>query len=559
MREMTISKRYKITSLIGQGGMADVYLAYDSILKRDVAIKLLRESLADDPVHVERFRREASVVASISHPNIIEIYDFGEDHNQYYIAMEYVPGQTLKDLIIIRNHLSNEEAINIMKQIVSGVACAHEHGVIHRDLKPQNILVTNSGVAKIGDFGIASISALTKVTQGDTIMGSLHYISPEIAKGEQATNQSDIYSLGIMFYEMLTGKVPFNGDSPVNIALKHMREPIPLVQDVNPLVYNSMENIIKKACAKSLDDRYSSVKKMEEDLEHYYENKDEPLIEEDEEMDDPTIIASSQDLYDIKPKPNKFKYIIAILLGLLLIAGGFLVYASGIFKDEDANKIKIPELVGLTESEAIELLEEYDLVLKFEESLSEEFETGYVFKTYPKEHKLVEKGSELVLTVSSGKYLYMEDYVGRNIDEVYNELSTLGFYVNVMNIEDDTKKAGTIVEQSVEPDTKIDPNRKNLSIRLKVVASYKYVMENFYNCDIQTAKALLEQKGLVVEFQELEASNENFELDKVIEQSIDVGTTITTKNTKVVLSYYSKYKEVVEEPAVDEIVEEVNP
>ena len=203
-----IAERYELIDIIGQGGMADVYLANDTILNRTIAIKILRTSLAKDPIYIARFQREASAAAALSHKNIVEIYDVGEDNDQYYIVMEYVPGQTLKELIHKRGALHYVEAVDIMKQVVSATAKAHAIGIIHRDLKPQNIMVTDSGVVKIGDFGIASIQSLSQVTQTDTIMGSLHYLAPEIARGEKATAQSDIYALGIVFYELLRGEVP---------------------------------------------------------------------------------------------------------------------------------------------------------------------------------------------------------------------------------------------------------------------------------------------------------------------------------------------------------------
>ena len=239
-----IAERYELIDIIGQGGMADVYLANDTILNRTIAIKILRTSLAKDPIYIARFQREASAAAALSHKNIVEIYDVGEDNDQYYIVMEYVPGRTLKELIAKRGALHVMEASDIMKQVLSGTARAHQMEIIHRDLKTQNILVTDTGTAKIADFGIASIQSLTQFTQTDVIMGSLHYLAPELARGEKATVQSDIYALGIVFYELLRGQVPFNGESPVNIALKHMQEDLPSLREFNPSIPQSVENII---------------------------------------------------------------------------------------------------------------------------------------------------------------------------------------------------------------------------------------------------------------------------------------------------------------------------
>ncbi len=567
MKEMIISNRYHLRSLIGQGGMADVYLAYDDILKRDVAIKILRESLADDPVHVQRFKREASAVAAISHTNVVEIYDVGEENNKYYIVMEYVSGKTLKDLITIRSGLEMEEAVDIISQVVSGLAAAHSQGVIHRDIKPQNILVTDSGIVKISDFGIASIQSYTKLTQGDTIMGSLHYLAPELAKGEEATYQSDIYAVGIMLYEMLTGKVPFNGDSPVNIALKHIREPIPSVREVNPTIYQSVENIVYKATAKDLSDRYQTAEEMMDDLLHYEENKDEPPLVFEEEDDDATIIASPEDLFfsndtdeeevdeeELKKEKRKKRLKIIIyaamaIASILIII--YLMFASGIF-NESAKTVKVPEVVGLSLEEAIELVEDEGLEYTTKEKPSDDYEEGLISNVYPSEGKEVDEGSTVTLTVSTGIYIVIEDYVGMDYDTVYNELNTLGFTITTITVEDSSLAANTIVEQSIEAGTKIDPNQENKSIRFKVVASYQYVMGNFYNSDVTSAKSTLESNGLSVVLEVLDPPTDPTEIavmqiNKVVDQSIEVGTVITTRGTEVILYYYDSKPEVVEE------------
>ena len=295
-----IAERYELIDIIGQGGMADVYLANDTILNRTIAIKILRTSLAKDPIYIARFQREASAAAALSHKNIVEIYDVGEDNDQYYIVMEYVPGRTLKELIAKRGALHVMEAIDIMKQVLSGTARAHQMGIIHRDLKPQNILVTDTGTAKIADFGIASIQSLTQFTQTDVIMGSLHYLAPELARGEKATVQSDIYALGIVFYELLRGQVPFNGESPVNIALKHMQEDLPSLREFNPSIPQSVENIIIKATAKNLNDRYKSATEMLEDLQTCLSRTDEEklVFDHSDEVNDPTIVVNPRQIFD---------------------------------------------------------------------------------------------------------------------------------------------------------------------------------------------------------------------------------------------------------------------
>ena len=257
--ESRIGNRYIVRKSIGEGGMADVYLAYDAILKREVAIKVLRGELNEDPINLQRFQREASAITNLSHPNIVEVYDVGETNKKNYIVMEYVPGKTLKQLIKQRGAINTTEAINIMKQLVSATAHAHHNDIIHRDIKSQNVLIKDDGTVKLSDFGIASTGdSNQQLTQTDTVMGSVHYLAPELARGKPATVQSDIYSLGIVFFEMLTGDVPFHADTAVQIALKHMHDDIPSVRAFNPNIPQSVENIILRATAKEPEQRYGS-------------------------------------------------------------------------------------------------------------------------------------------------------------------------------------------------------------------------------------------------------------------------------------------------------------
>ena len=235
-----IDNRYKIIKSIGEGGMANVYLAWDTILEREVAVKILRGDLADDEKFVRRFQREANSASSLRHPNIVEVYDVGEDNGRYFIIMEYVNGKTLKSLIKRRGPLNLTEAIDIMLQLASGIACAHDSYIIHRDIKPQNVMILEDGRVKITDFGIAMALNSNELTQTNSVMGSVHYLPPEQASGSGSTIKSDIYSLGILMFELLTGKVPFKGDNAVEIAIKHMKEPIPSVCKINPDIPQSV-------------------------------------------------------------------------------------------------------------------------------------------------------------------------------------------------------------------------------------------------------------------------------------------------------------------------------
>ena len=250
-----INDRYEIVRSIGEGGMANVYLGYDTILDRNVAIKVLRGDLSNDEKFVRRFQREALSASSLSHPNIVEMYDVGEDNGIYYIVMEYIEGQTLKQLLKRRGSLTLSEAIDIMLQITEGMAHAHDSYIIHRDLKPQNIMIQDDGQIKITDFGIAMALNSTQLTQTNSVMGSVHYLPPEQAAGKGSTIKSDIYSMGIIFYELLTGSLPFKGENAVEIALKQMKEPLPDLREDNPSIPMSVENVIIKATAKNPKNR----------------------------------------------------------------------------------------------------------------------------------------------------------------------------------------------------------------------------------------------------------------------------------------------------------------
>ena len=261
-----INERYEVIKSIGEGGMANVYLAQDTILDRKVAVKVLRGDLSNDDKFIRRFEREALSVSKLSHPNIVEVYDVGEENEQHYIVMEYIDGKTLKQLLYKRKTLTTEEVIDIMTQLTDAIAHAHESYIIHRDIKPQNIMILDDGSIKVTDFGIAIAMNATQLTQTNSVMGSVHYIPPEQANGKSATVKSDIYSIGIMMYELLTGSVPFKGDNAVEIAIKHMKEKLPSIRKQNPAIYQSVENIVLKATAKNPRNRYENARDMCNDL-----------------------------------------------------------------------------------------------------------------------------------------------------------------------------------------------------------------------------------------------------------------------------------------------------
>lgn len=564
-----LADRYELKELIGQGGMADVYLAYDDILKREVAVKILRSSLTGDPIYITRFHREARAAAALCHRNIVEIYDVGEEDDLYYIVMEYVRGQTLKELINKRGALHYVEAVDIMKQVVSATALAHSMGIVHRDLKPQNILVTDSGIVKIADFGIASIQSLSQVTQTDTIMGSLHYLAPEIARGEKATPQSDIYALGVVFYELLRGDVPFNGESPVNIALKHMRDEIPSVRAYNPAIPQSVENIIIKATAKNINNRYQCADDMLDDLDTCLERLDEEKLTFDQVNTDPTIIASDSQFFtktapidpettqteieEIKPQDEKKKEpmdkkkkiaigaaIAAVIVCLAIVAGFFLLGGN---KDG-----MMMDLVGKTEKEATALLIDkgYKVSDDVNYELSDKYEKGLVVATDPEAGHAINKGDTVTLTLSKGKYIIMEGYTGVSYDTAYKKLTKLGYKVKKYEKSDDEYKAGIVIGQSISEGEKQDPNEKGKIITLTVSKGVTITVPSLYGQDINAAKSTLESQGFTnVKLSVLpsptdSATINSMSVNTVVKQSVAPYTQVTSKGTEIILYYYDK-------------------
>jgi len=521
-----IAERYELIDLLGQGGMADVYLARDTILNRTIAIKILRTSLAKDPVYIARFQREASAAAALSHKNIVEIYDVGEDNDQYYIVMEYVPGTTLKDLILRRGALHVMEAIDIMKQVLSGTARAHQMGIIHRDLKPQNILVTDSGVAKIADFGIASIQSLSQFTQTDVIMGSLHYLAPELARGEKATAQSDIYALGIVFYELLRGEVPFNGESPVNIALKHMQEDLPSLLEFNPTIPQSVENIIIKATAKNLNDRYKNAIDMLNDLQTCLSRVDEEKLVFVHDEADPTIVVNPRKIFDnddetdeekeeetvttkredTKKKNSKGKSlkkldpkIIAGIVAGAFVVLGLIVYF--LFFTDSSKANVMPDLTGMTQEQAEKLLSDYGVTIDktVYNELSDEYDEGEIISTDPKKGSSIKKGDVVKITVSKGKYIVIKDYVGMTKDEAIKELESeeMNFKVDIKE-EISSEKAGTVIDQSLKKGYKQDPTEKDRTITLTISKGSYIVLDNYVGMTYDDAETKLKALGFTV-------------------------------------------------------------
>ncbi len=469
-----INDRYQIIKSIGEGGMANVYLAFDTILERNVAVKVLRGDLANDEKFVRRFQREALSASSLSHPNIVEVYDVGEDDGNFYIVMEYVEGKNLKQLIKRRTKLSLTEVVDIMKQLTDGISHAHDSFIIHRDIKPQNMLILDNGLVKITDFGIAVALNSTQLTQTNSVMGSVHYLPPEQAAGKGATFKSDIYSLGIMMYELITGKLPFRGENAVEIALKQMKEPIPSIREDNNEIPQAVENIVLKACAKNPKNRYDTAREMYNDLCTCLdeERKNEPkLVYKYPEFDE-TTKAVKEEVKEInevnkeesdvsikkenKKKNNNLTWILGGIVGFICIA--FVVGIILLPKLTKVPDVKVPDVSNMTIVEAENILKEKGFVVNVNviEEYNDTIEEGKIIRTSPDINRSIKKGSEITLYRSLGtEKIKIEDYTGMNIYEIKAKLELLGLSVtveskDVENVEDYSDKEDTIIDQSIK-------------------------------------------------------------------------------------------------------------
>lgn len=485
-----ISGRYKILEMIGGGGMANVYLARDMILDREVAIKMLRLDFANEEEFIKRFQREAQSATSLAHPNIVSIYDVGEEDDIYYIVMEYVDGLTLKQYIQKHSPISIEKTIDIMRQLISAIANAHQNHIVHRDIKPQNILIDHDGTVKITDFGIAMALSATSITQTNSVLGSVHYLSPEQARGGMATRKSDIYSLGIVMFELLTGRLPFSGESAVSIALKHLQSETPSLRRWNKDIPQSVENIVLKATAKDPFQRYDTVEEIEDDLRTALDpgRLDEPRFSIEEDMDatkaipvitddrpysnnENTIVHDNNGADTAGTIPNnkaneglpgkkKKKKWPAIIIGVFFFLALLGVLAVTVLPDMLGPKeVILPDVTGKSQEEAVEILAlEGFLIGDYLDQANEEVPANQVIKTNPPAGATVKEGSEINLYVSTGKKrIKMKDYTEEAYEEAATELNELGF----ANIEKDPRysefEPGTILDQDPPEGSEVIP------------------------------------------------------------------------------------------------------
>lgn len=553
MKGQKISDRYQIIKSIGEGGMANVYLAYDTILDRNVAVKVLRGDLANDEKFVRRFQREALSASSLSNPNIVEVYDVGEDNGEYYIVMEYVEGKHLKALLKKRGKLTVPEVIDITLQITNGLSVAHDSYIIHRDIKPQNILILENGMIKITDFGIAVAMNATQLTQTNSVMGSVHYLPPEQASGKGATLQSDIYSIGILMYELLTGKLPFRGDNAVEIALKHLKEPMPSIRDEIPDIPQSVENIILKATAKNPKNRYSDAREMHEDLKtcldesranelkitfKYPENdyddtkllktvKPEKKKEVSKEKVGEEVVAKKTKTNDSQ---NKMLITLAsVFVGLVVIITTIFVLIPKITLSKQA---AVPDVTNYTVTEAIKALQDAGFVVSDEqrEEANENVEEGRVSRTSPAIGSIRKEGTEVIIYRSLGDVkVTIEDYTGKNASEIKGKLEALKLQViiskkDISSDEAGDYKEGIIIEQSVAAGEKVSEGSSITLYVPKLDNKYPdFVADNY---SVSEVEDFCDEYGVNLTKQEVETTE--YAAGTIFYQSRAAGTTVVS-------------------------------
>lgn len=543
-----LNGRYKIVNVLGEGGMANVYVAYDLILKRSVAVKLLRLDMRDDPTAVRRFQGEAMSLTELTDPHIVMIYDIGEEDGNQYLVMEYVKGMDLKQYIKQEYPFSLTRVLEIMQQILQAVGDAHQHGIIHRDLKPQNILIDQEGNVKITDFGIALAVSSSTLTKTNTVMGSVHYISPEQARGSIVTKQADIYSLGIILFEMLTGHVPYRGENAVSIIMKHYKEAMPSVRQEEPNVPQALENVVFHATAKDLRDRYTTVEQMAEDLRtclspgRANESKWLPSFENDDETkvllppSDSELSDKDQSLADegfgqdqiskkTKKKWSKKKRWLFVLSFLLvLLVGTGLSYAM-IPKDTS-----VPQLKGMTTSEATESLKDANLKLgKVTKKYNNTYYFGQVIRTRPKAKTEIKEGTLVDVEISKGpKKEKFGDYTGQKYSQVKKELKKRGVTVQSEKVFSQKIPKGEIKSQSISAKKKVVMGETAVTFQVSQGAK-SFELRDLLNYTLKSAQDYADEKGLTLNV--TRENSDKYDEGIVMQQEPAAGTVLNQGDT----------------------------
>ncbi|MFA9398604.1 MAG: Stk1 family PASTA domain-containing Ser/Thr kinase [Clostridiaceae bacterium] len=551
-----LGNRYEILEKIGEGGMAYVYKAKCHLLNRFVAVKILKDEYINNQEFLEKFKMEATAAASLSNNNIVNIYDIGTEGNISYIVMEYVEGETLKKRIKRNGRLKIDETLDFAISIARALEAAHNNNIIHRDIKPQNILVTKNGAIKVADFGIAKASSSVTMTNTNQVLGSAHYFSPEQARGSYIDKRTDIYSLGIVLYEMVTGNVPYDADSPVSIALKHIQEKVLEPKFLNENINNNLNNLILKAIEKDPINRYQNIREMLYDLIRIKENP-ETIIntdkkEEDEytkvmspiKIDDDEINKRSKNNEKTKPK-NKTKKIVAIvsisILSLFLIF--FIAYKN--FYTPKTNSVAVPSIVGLPEEQAKKIVEDANLKFVVSSSIESDLDEGLVVKTSPEEGQSVKINSNIKVYLSSGKGEITVPNI-TNINETTARSILENYELKVGTVEydfNDDVLEGNVISQSIEANTTVS---KDTEINLKISKGAQINLSkvpDLIGKSLTEAKNLLEANSLKLGKtkeipNEIDASSNGL----IISQDISKGNDVN-EDSEISVNYYGNYVE----------------
>ncbi|KEI79284.1 protein kinase [Clostridium botulinum A2 117] len=573
-----LGNRYELLEKVGEGGMATVYKAKCHYLNRFVAIKILKEQFCSDKEFVEKFKREATSVASLSDNNIVNIYDVGSENNIHYIVMEYVDGKTLKELIVEKGKIDPKETVRISKQIASALVCAHRNNIIHRDIKPHNILVTKEGIVKVTDFGIAKASNSATITNSSKVMGSAHYFSPEQAKGSFVDSRTDIYSLGIVMYEMLVGKVPFDGESPVSVAVKHIQNEVVAPKEIDDKIPESLNSLVLKCLEKNPVKRYQTIKNLEEDLARIennenilngssnisendvtrvmdtavindkikemaqndeYEDDDEEYEDDDEEYED-----EEDEIEDKKKRSNKGKTNKKLILGiamavLFLVVGSVSAYLA--FNKSGGKKVEVPNVVGLTKEEAQKVLSEKKLKLVVAQKVKNEKKEGTIIESYPKSGEKVAENSEVRVSISSGNVVVVPNLKGMELEAAKKAIQDLKLKVGNVKYEfNDNVAAGKVISQTPDIDAELKEGEE-ISLVISNGPEIKYsTVPNLIGKSIDGAQNALANAGLSMGGSKAIITEDQSLDGQVASQSIGAGQSIK-QGSSVSISYY-KYK-----------------
>lgn len=544
--------RYEIIEKIGEGGMAEVYKAKCNLLNRFVAVKILKEEYSKDKDFVEKFKREATAAASLSDPNIVNIFDIGSDGDTNYIILELINGKTLKQIINENGKLSWRTAVGIGIQIAKALECAHKNNIIHRDIKPHNIMMTKDGVVKVTDFGIAKASSSVTITNSSKIIGSAHYFSPEQARGGYVDFRTDIYSFGIVLYEMVTGRVPYDADSPVSVALKHIQEPVVPPKDINNDIPESLNKLILKAVEKEPIRRYQNISDMLSDLRKIQNNEPINIVTEHFDDDNTRImdpvkdddydeISDDEEKAEKKPH-NKKKLLLGLMVVILIIAAGSLtgvLIARQFNKTSKGTEIKVPSIIGMKQDEAKKAVEDEGLKFVVANIEKSDKESGTVIDCSPNEGMTVLKGSEVRVNISGGTTISkIPDFKGMDVDNALAYIDNNGLKRGKIEYEfSDNAASNIVIDQSpvAESDIK-DGNTIDLVVSKGPESKITYVPK-IQGKSIKQAEALLANAGLKLGTK-TEIPTDDKSKDGIVASADPNEKTKVKEGSSVNISYY---------------------